>query len=118
MSTEAEGLISPPASAASPSSGGSAPFTSTLPTPRRTPLKPGSEKEIALINYLDNRILRMSRRYGKKFADSDANDDSPGYTSMSQVVADADDVLQVAWISGTGKRVVKQHRWLSISAGS
>ena len=99
------GLLSPPASAASPSpshanahdpNGG-------LPTPRQHPLRPGSEKEIALMNYLDKKILHMSRRYGKKFTEPEDHDDSPGYTNMDQVVADAHDIFQLAWISGTRK---------------
>ena len=52
--------------------------TSTLPCPRSHPLKPGSQKESALIAYLDNRLLSISRRYEKRFQkDGDVDDLAP-----------------------------------------
>jgi hypothetical protein len=100
-----EGLISPPASAASPapSNASAVPGLIALPLRRQHPLRAGSEKEIALINYLDGKMLRISRRYGKKFTDANENDDSPGYTGIDQVIADIDPLIDVAWISGTRK---------------
>lgn len=100
------GLPSPVASANSPapSHAGTSGGLSGLPTTRKHPLKPGSQKEIALINYLDDRVLRMTRRYGKKFAESDSdNDDAPGYTSLHQVFEDLEPLIDLAWASGTRK---------------
>lgn len=98
--------LSPPASAASPTPTTTS-FTSKnpdLPAPRSHPLKPGSPKESALINYLDDKILRITRRYAKKFSEEMASkDDAPGYTTYEEFVADADPLLDVAWISGTRK---------------
>lgn len=98
--------LSPPASAASP-----APTTTSftnqnpdLPAPRSHRLRPGSPKEIALINYLDDKILRITRRYAKKFSDEMASkDDAKGYTAYEEFVADVDPLVDVAWISGTRK---------------
>jgi Subunit 11 of the general transcription factor TFIIH len=100
---ESHGLLSPAASALSSSAGGSH-GEQGLPTARSHPLKPGGKKEIALINYVDDKILRITRRYGKKFSDSNAvQDDAPGYTSFDQVVEDVEAVFEVVWISGTRK---------------
>ncbi|EXJ93779.1 hypothetical protein A1O1_02172 [Capronia coronata CBS 617.96] len=100
------GLLSPPVSAASPApSTGISSLRSrpaTLPTARSHQLRPGSQKEIALINYLDDRILRITRRYAKKFSDEGLqNDDTPGYTTFDEFVADADPLVDVIWVSGT-----------------
>lgn len=77
---------------------------STLPTPRSHPLRPGSQKEIALINYLDDKILRITRRYAKKFSNEMLDkDDARGYTTYDEFVSDADPLLEVVWISGTRK---------------
>lgn len=79
----------------------------SLPNARRHPLKPGSPKEIALINYLDDKILRITRRYGKKFAESDSiTDDAPGYTSLDQAISDLDPLIDLAWASGTRESLV------------
>lgn len=98
-------MLSPPASAASPSStntNGQRLTSRNLPTPRQHSLLPGSLKETQLIDYLDNHVLRVSRRYGKKFSNERTdNDDTPGYTSFDQVVADVDPLVDVVWISGT-----------------
>ncbi|EXJ92058.1 hypothetical protein A1O3_00608 [Capronia epimyces CBS 606.96] len=103
-SSGSHGLLSPPMSAASPVAS-TAPLWSraaTLPPPRSQPLRPGSQKEIALINYLDDRILTITRRYAKKFSDEGLeNDDTPGYTTYDEFVADADPLVDVIWVSGT-----------------
>lgn len=99
-------LLSPPASAASPTPSASSVNgrSSTLPSPRAHRLRPGSQKEIALINYLDDRILRITRRYAKKFSNEGLeHDDTPGYTTYDEFVADADPLVDVVWISGTRK---------------
>ncbi|KAK5207583.1 hypothetical protein LTR41_006627 [Exophiala xenobiotica] len=97
-------LLSPPVSAASPAPTTTS-FTSRnaeLPTPRSHPLRSGSQKEIALINYLDEKILMITRRYAKKFSDEmNEKDDAPGYTTYDEFVSDADPLLDVVWVSGT-----------------
>lgn len=99
--------LSPPFSAASPVPSTATSFTArspTLPTPRTHPLRPGTQKEIALINYLDDKILRITRRYAKKFSNEMLDkDDAPGYTTYDEFVSDADPLLDVVWISGTRK---------------
>lgn len=96
-------LPTPPASAASP-----APSTASLssrapslPTPRSHRLQPGSQKETALINYLDNQILKITGKYAKRFVEGPTNDKTPGYTTYDQFVADVGPLVDVAWISGT-----------------
>lgn len=73
-----------------------------LPTPRSRPLQSGSQKETSLINFIDGRILDITRRYAKSFA-ADQSDRGirSGYTSFDQVIADIDAVLDVVWISAT-----------------
>ncbi|RMZ84787.1 hypothetical protein DV737_g951, partial [Chaetothyriales sp. CBS 132003] len=48
-------------------------------------------------------MLRIQRRYGKKFPEYEEadDDDAPGYTSIDQVVEDIDPLLNLAWTSGT-----------------
>jgi len=102
-------LPSPAPSAASPAASiiGIGQSLSALPAPRAHPLKPGSQKEIALINYVDDKILRINRRYAKKFTSSGENsDDLPGYTEYSQVVQDVSPIFDVVWISGTRKSTI------------
>ncbi|EXJ55148.1 hypothetical protein A1O7_08073 [Cladophialophora yegresii CBS 114405] len=97
-------LPTPPASAASPapSNLSTSSRASSLPIPRTHRLQPGSQKEIALIIYLDNHILNITRRYAKKFTDEGLqNDDTPGYTTYDQFVADVEPLVDVVWISGT-----------------
>jgi Subunit 11 of the general transcription factor TFIIH len=95
------GLLSPAGSTASSTTSG-IPHGRNLPLPRATPLKPGSKKETALINYLDDKLLRISRRYGKKFSNSEHDkDDSKGYESFDEVVEDLDPVFSIIWVSGT-----------------
>ena len=95
------GLLSPAGSTASSTTSG-IPHGRNLPLPRATPLKPGSKKETALINYLDDKLLRISRRYGKKFSNSENDkDDSKGYESFDEVVEDLDPVFSIIWVSGT-----------------
>jgi hypothetical protein len=103
-SSQPQALPTPPASAASPtpSNLSTTSRASSLPTPRTHRLQPGSQKEIALIIYLDNHILNITRRYAKKFTDEGLqNDDTPGYTTYDQFVADVDPLVDVVWISGT-----------------
>lgn len=77
-------------------------LSDSLPTPRSHPLLPGSQKETSLINFIDTRILNITRRYAKSFAASQSESGyQAGYTSFNQVIADIDAVLDVVWISAT-----------------
>jgi len=104
--------LSPPVSAASPAPSTAASFIgrhSDLPTPRTHPLRSGSQKEIALINYLDDKILRITRRYAKKFSSEMLDqDDARGYTAYDEFVSDIDPLLDVVWVSGTRKWHIHQ----------
>jgi hypothetical protein len=111
----------PPASIASPASGNLATASrlSSLPVPRHKRLPPGSQKEIALISYLDNQILKITRRYGKKFSDQDGeHDDTPGYTTYDEFVADADPLVDMVWISSTPSLQIPYFLQLAVLACS
>ena len=95
-------LPSPPQSTiTSPSS-----VSSTLPQPRLHPLKPGGSKESNFIDYVDRKLLDISRRYEKRF-NADMQDQSAseaegrGYESFGEVAKDMGSVLDVVWVSGT-----------------
>ena len=106
MSSPRHALLSPsPSTISTQSSSTQQKLSKHLPLSRSRPLKPGSQKEISLINYIDAKILRITRRYAKKFSNSntttDIDDDAQGYISFDEVVADLDAVFDVVWISGT-----------------
>ena len=94
-----------------PSPGPSSPSTigtisvPTLPTPRVRPLRAGSQKEVAFINYVDSKILHINRRYAKKFSSDrgEVDEEARGYDTFEDVVEDLDHVLDVVWVSGTRK---------------
>ena len=75
----------------------------TLPTPRLHRLGPGSQKEVAFINYIDSRILQINRRYAKKFSadDGDGGEEVRGYDTFSQAAGDVERVLDAVWVSNT-----------------
>jgi hypothetical protein len=113
------GLTSPPDSAASPapSNPSNASRNSTLPAPRVHRLRPGSQKEIALINYLDDKILRITRRYAKKFSNEGRdNDDTPGYTTYDEFATDVEPLVNVVWISSTRKFLCPGHQYLFLTS--
>lgn len=105
--------LTPPDSAISPSpstASGIANASRLLPTPRKHPLAQGSAKEINLIHYLDDQLLRVFRRYEKRLPEEQrtataAPDDAPGYENMEQVIADLDPLVDVVWISHTRKSI-------------
>ncbi|KAH0543013.1 hypothetical protein FGG08_002621 [Glutinoglossum americanum] len=90
-----------------------------LPFPRSHPLKPGSAKETAFIQYVDKGILEVTRRYAKKFSGEfggeggrgDGTSASPntapvvqspvGYESIRDVCTDLEKLVDVIWVSGT-----------------
>lgn len=96
-------LPSPSASATSSASTATAPL---LPQMRSHPLVPGSQKEVAFIEYIDSRIQQIDRRYAKKFSNEDnkaRRDEAPGYDNFGQCVLDLEAVFNIVWISGTRK---------------
>ena len=97
-------LPSPPRSTVtSPSS-----RSSILPQQRHSPLKSGSAKESTFIDYVDRKLLSISRRYEKRFnvglEDRGASDpEGRGYESFAEVAKDLELVQDVVWVSGTRK---------------
>ena len=74
-----------------------------LPKPREHPLRPGSQKEIAFVSFVDSKILNINRRYAKKFSSDPRSRLGPGkgYDSFNEVVQDLEAVFDVVWVSGT-----------------
>ncbi len=98
-------LPSPP-----PSSAHSASTAPTvLPLPRSTPLKPGTTKESSFIDYVDRKLLGVSRRYEKRY-NTDFEDEPPsdlegkGYESFDELANGLEGVIDVVWVSGTRMR--------------
>lgn len=79
--------------------------TSNLPHPRAHPLRPGSAKESTARRYVEGRMMNITRRYAKKFLDSQEGEaeEAKGYFSMSEVAKDMGEVVDVLWLSGTRK---------------
>jgi Subunit 11 of the general transcription factor TFIIH len=102
--SEKPSLLASPSPSLPPTNG--AISTPSLPEPRHRPLRAGSQKEVAFINYVDSNILQVNRRYAKKFSsDKDETDDEArGYEDFEEVVEDLEHVLDTVWVSGTGKR--------------
>ncbi|KAL8723182.1 MAG: hypothetical protein Q9225_000448 [Loekoesia sp. 1 TL-2023] len=95
-------LPSPPTS----SLNSPAPAHSILPTPRSRPLKPGSSKESDFINYIEQKLLAISRRYENRFSAQLSGEENPdvegrGYKDIGEEIQDLDPVVDVVWISGT-----------------
>lgn len=113
------GLLSPPHSTASLSTAGS-----TLPSPRSSPLRSGSAKELAFRNYVDKHINSIQRKYAMKFSGEDNEADEmgggvaaantrtstraghashveAGYESFREVARDIEKVVEIVWVSGT-----------------
>ena len=104
-------LPSPPPS----SHASTLPGRNILPTTRSSPLKPGSTKESTFIDYVDNKLLRISRRYEKRF-NADLGDEDPdkgdiegrGYKSFGEMVKDLEAVIDVVWTSGSRRMTQKR----------
>ena len=65
-----------------------------LPSPRATPLKPGSKHETSLIRFLDEGLLDVSRKYTKKYTPG-------GYDDIKTIVKDLQKLVDLIWISST-----------------
>ena len=95
-------LPSPPASTTTSASTA----TPVLPRPRANPLKPGSSKESSFIDYVDNKMLGVSRRYEKRY-NTDFEDEATsgiegrGYENFGELAKDLEAVIDVVWVSGT-----------------
>lgn len=94
-------LPSPPSSTV-----GSPSTNSILPHPRSNPLKPGSAKESSFIDYVDQKLLGISRRYEKRFnanlEDESSSDlEGRGYEEFGGVAKDLEALADVIWVSGT-----------------
>ena len=78
-----------------------------LPRQRASPLKPGSQKQSALIDHIDRKLLHVSRRYAKRcnarLLEQNDQDDVKGYDSFAQLANDMNLVLDVVWVSATRK---------------
>ncbi len=76
-----------------------------LPQPRSTPLKPGSPKESSFIDYVDRKLLAVSRRYEKRFIndieDEGQSDKGRGYEDFGELAKDLEGVIDIIWVSGT-----------------
>jgi hypothetical protein len=91
-----------PSPSASSFTSNSATPRSVLPQMRTHPLVPGSQKEVAFIEYVDARILQITRRYAKKFSkEKGGSDDAPGYDNFLQCAIDLETLFSIVWISGT-----------------
>ena len=67
-----------------------------LPTPRPSPLRPGSKHETALIRFLDQGLLDVSRKYTKKYTPG-------GYNDIYSIIKDLEKLIDLIWISATRK---------------
>ena len=72
-----------------------------LPAPRPTPLKPGSRHETALVRFLDDGLLDISRKYTKKYTPG-------GYYDIQPVVQDLERLVDLIWISATREFTIPQ----------
>ena len=101
-------ILSPPPSVTSAITNAN----SELPHPRSTPLKPGGSKESAFIRYVDERLLRIQRRFAKRETPSINGDEADrdgaaiwdsvqGYKSMREAGKDIEELMGVVWVSGT-----------------
>ncbi|KAK2787462.1 hypothetical protein FQN52_007180 [Onygenales sp. PD_12] len=114
-SSAAGGGFIPPSPSPAPSSSTTTTTTTLtprLPQQRKHPLRPGSAKETAVINFVDSHILAINRRHAKKFSSAfaDENDDDGGgggggggrgYESFKEVARDVEAIVDVLWVSGT-----------------
>ncbi|ATY62670.1 meiotic recombination DMC1 [Cordyceps militaris] len=91
----AAGLLSPTPSTAS------SPAAASLPAPRRTPLRPGGNREDQVRRDLEEALLSISRRYVKKFSGPDPAGPIVGFTTFSEVAAALSQVVDTLWRSGT-----------------
>ncbi|KAL8922697.1 MAG: hypothetical protein Q9208_005010 [Pyrenodesmia sp. 3 TL-2023] len=96
-------LPSPPSSSVNSPT----PARPLLPHPRSKPLRPGSSKESELIDYVEQKLLAVSRRFENRFSVAlSGEEDNPdiegrGYKDIGEQLRDLDPVFDVVWVSGT-----------------
>jgi hypothetical protein len=93
------GIPTPPASSVAPSQ-----YASSLPQPRRHPLKPGGPKESELIRYLDHGINNIQKRVDNRTTNRKLNPvlgEEVGYGTFADVAKDLDALVDVVWVSGS-----------------
>ncbi|QSS61989.1 DMC1-like protein [Histoplasma capsulatum] len=93
-------LPSPPASSVNSNST----VTPSLPQQRKQSLRPGSAKEMTVINFVDSHITAINRRHAKKFSSAFAEDECEadrGYENFREVAKDMETIVDVLWVSGT-----------------
>lgn len=74
--------------------------------PRSRPLRSGSSKESDFINYVEQKLLAISRRYENRFSATMSEEANPdvegrGYKNIAEEIRDLDPVVDLVWISGT-----------------
>lgn len=74
-----------------------------LPKPRARPIRPGSAKEDQVRNFVEERLLHISRRYVKKFGLVEPGDEVVGYPSFAALVVDLENIINIIWLTGTRK---------------
>lgn len=92
----------------SPSTTSSLRSQTNLPHPRSHPLIAGSKKEDTARRYVETQLLKISRKFVKKFSVLDGEEDDEkvdvkGYGSFNEVARDLDEIVDVLWLSGTRK---------------
>ena len=71
-------------------------------------MKPGGSKESGFIDYVDQKLLGISRRYEKRFNTALKTELTPdiegrGYEGFKDAAKDLDAIVDVVWVSGTRK---------------
>lgn len=114
-----------------PSSVASSNTPTSLPQPRKTPLKRGGTKESTLIRHLDQQLLHIQRRFAKRDPSlgrqgvreideegrlieqvgdsatlnrhdkSEEWNDVQGYATFAEAAKDVEELIAIVWISGT-----------------
>lgn len=79
-----------------------------LPTPRSSPLRPGSRHETALIRFLDGELLNVSRKYTKKYTPG-------GYYDIQSVASDLQNLVDLIWVSATRMSSPPRVYWVRYS---
>jgi Subunit 11 of the general transcription factor TFIIH len=127
--SESGGGFLPPTLPISPASTAITPALDiTLPPPRSHPLRPGSAKETAFIQYVDKGILEVTRKYAKKFSEGFGGEDERGYTtgapftaipagptpqgyeSVEDICTDLEKLVDVIWVSGTRESILNSDK--------
>ncbi|KAK6522544.1 hypothetical protein TWF281_001985 [Arthrobotrys megalospora] len=91
-----------------------------LPNQRSTPLKSGSLPETKFINYVDNALLEIARKFTKKFPSEEEKSEAAranhgsggstptpsggvivGYSDVEPLIEDLEKLIGLVWVSGT-----------------